>query len=168
MGFLFHLIGGGLLSKLFGGLFGGGSECPTLLGKFFGHKWFRRVMRKKTEHACQRCVNGQVAYTPDGAPNPQWKTCEYCKGTGEDPQNPAPRPPDGLNRRQRKQWQIEHRPPVAPWAKSERFARVPTEMCARGCGAKNPTWRDTEAMRPKNETGPVWKLLGWAIGKVID
>lgn len=156
----------GFLLKIFGGLFSLGG-CPTLMGKFFGHKWFRRVLRKKTEHACQFCVNGQVVYTPEGAPNPAWKSCEHCNGTGEDPDNPAPRPPEGLSRRQRKQWQKDNRPPVAPWAKSERFARVPCEMCARGCGTKNPTWRDTAEMRPKNETNIIWRLIGWGIDKLI-
>lgn len=156
----------GFLLKILGSLFGS-QGCPTLLGRYFGHKWFRRVARKKTEHACQWCVNGHVAYTPAGSPIPAWKTCEHCHGTGEDPDNPAPRPPDGLSRRQRKQWMRDHQPEVAPWAKSSRFARVPCEMCARGCGTLNPTWRDPDGMRPKDETGLIWKILGWLWDRFI-
>lgn len=166
MGFL-----SGIIGKLIGRFIGGGSSgsaCPAIPFISLPHKFFKRFSRKKTEHGCQTCGGtGRCGYTPIGGTMPAWRKCMDCDGTGEDPNNKAPRPPDGLSRRQRKQWLKDHQPEVAPWAKSTKFVRLPTKMCARGCGALNPVWVDTDEHRPQDEKGVIWKILGWVYDRFM-
>lgn len=154
---------GGFFKKLFSGLFGrlmgGGTACPAAPQIMFvpqGHKFWKRFKRLRTLDGCTHCDGtGAVITNPEGSPVPGHDVCPRCKGSGKDPDKESHSPPPGLSRRERKQWRRDNPLPHPEWGKAK-WVRLPTKMCARGCGALNPVWEED---KPKDE--PWWyRLLG--------
>lgn len=138
----------------------------SLLCILFGHKWRRKMATRRIEHGCTNCGGtGAIPYYPDESAAPAYKACEECNGTGENPDNPVPQPPEGLSRRERKQWQRDHRPEKADWIRGKRTQKVVWPNCIR-CGKANPNWREPENMRPDGDDGILWRLVKWLCGRL--
>lgn len=141
------------------GLFG-----MSLLCILFGHKWTRKLARKRLDHGCQNCGGkGYVPYRPEGSTVPSYKRCDVCDGSGEDPNNPSPT--KDMTRREKKQYRKEHRDDNAEWLKDRKKVKVVWPNCVR-CGKANPNWKDPNDPTPPD---PWWlRLIVWLMRKVAS
>ena len=121
----------------------------SLLCLLFGHRFFKKVPDWVVKCGCRQCGGkGKVPHRPEGGGPMSSRICEYCGGSGVDPETPLP--PDWQWKKRKRKWGGLDQANYRPRARRDR----PTHEELVAIHGKPHTWGDCFAVTCKTITGP--------------